>query len=303
MNDMSDETQRTVRKAVIPVAGLGTRFLPATKATPKEMLPVVDKPAIQYVVEEAADAGLQDILMITGRNKRPLEDHFDRVDGLEAALAKKGDDEKLAAVRHASELADIHYVRQGDPKGLGHAVLKGRQHVGKEPFAVLLGDDLIDERSPILPKMIEVAEKTGGSVVALMEVPPEAIHLYGCAAVETTSDDDVVKITGLVEKPELGEAPSNLAIIGRYVLAPEIFDVLETTEPGRGNEIQLTDALQVLAKEDGGQGVYGVVFKGARYDTGDKLDYLKAVVQIASAREDLGADLNSWLKEYVATLD
>ena len=300
---MSDEPQCTVRKAVIPVAGLGTRFLPATKATPKEMLPVVDKPAIQYVVEEAADAGLQDILMITGRNKRPLEDHFDRVDGLETALLNKGDHEKLAAVRHASELADIHYVRQGDPKGLGHAVLKGRQHVGKEPFAVLLGDDLIDERSPILPKMIEVAEKTGGSVVALMEVPPEAIHLYGCAAVEATSDDEVVRITDLVEKPEPGEAPSNLAIIGRYVLAPEIFDVLETTEPGRGNEIQLTDALQVLAREDGGQGVYGAVFKGARYDTGDKLDYLKAVVQIASAREDLGADLNSWLKEYVATLD
>lgn len=167
---------------------------------------------------------------------------------------------------------------------------------------MLLGDDLIDERSPILPKMIEVAEETGGSVVALMEVPPEAIHLYGCAAVEATDDDEVVKVTGLVEKPETGEAPSNLAIIGRYVLAPEIFDVLETTEPGRGNEIQLTDALQVLAEQEGGNGVYGVIFKGARYDTGDKLDYLKAVVQIASSREDLGADLNSWLKEYVATL-
>ncbi|MDN6746305.1 MAG: UTP--glucose-1-phosphate uridylyltransferase [Brevibacterium sp.] len=255
---MSDESQRTVRKAVIPVAGLGTRFLPATKATPNEMLPVGDKPAIQYVVEEAADAGLKDLLMITGRNKRPLEDHFDRVDGLEAALAKKGDDKKLAAVRHASELADIHYVRQGDPKGLGHAVLKGRQHVGEEPFAVLLGDDLIDERSPILPKMIEVAEKTGGSVVALMEVPPEAIHLYGCAAIDATSDDDVVKVTGLVEKPEQGEAPSNFAIIGRYVLAPEIFDVLETTEPGRGNEIQLTDALQVLAEEKTAKGYSAV---------------------------------------------
>lgn len=299
---MNVEQNDRVRKAVIPVAGLGTRFLPATKATPKEMLPVVDKPAIQYVVEEATEAGLRDVVMITGRNKRPLEDHFDRVDGLEDALAKKGDDKKLAAVRHASELADIHYVRQGDPKGLGHAVLKGRQHVGEEPFAVLLGDDLIDERSPILPKMIEVAEKTGGSVVALMEVPPEAIHLYGCAAVEATSDDEVVRVTGLVEKPEQGEAPSNFAIIGRYVLAPEIFDVLETTEPGRGNEIQLTDALQTLAGEDDGNGVYGVVFKGARYDTGDKLDYLKAVVQIASAREDLGSELNSWLKEYVASL-
>ena len=300
---MSDEAQRTVRKAVIPVAGLGTRFLPATKATPKEMLPVVDKPAIQYVIEEAVDAGLQDVLMITGRNKRPPEDHFDRVDGLEAALAQKGDDKKLAAVRHPSELADIHYVRQGDPKGLGHAVLKGRQHVGNEPFAVLLGDDLIDERSPILPKMIEVAEKTGGSVVALMEVPPEAIHLYGCAAVETTADDEVVKVTGLVEKPATEDAPSNLAIIGRYVLAPEIFDVLETTKPGRGNEIQLTDALQELAGDDEGHGVYGVVFKGARYDTGDKLDYLKAVVQIACDREDLGDDLKAWLRDFVPTLD
>lgn len=303
MKRMTEETTRKVRKAVIPVAGLGTRFLPATKATPKEMLPVVDKPAIQYVVEEVVSAGLQDVLMITGRNKRPLEDHFDKVDGLESALAKKGDDKKLAAVRHASELADIHYVRQGDPKGLGHAVLKGRQHVGHEPFAVLLGDDLIDERSPILPKMISVAEETGGSVVALMEVPPEAIHLYGCAAVEATDDDEVVKVTGLVEKPSQEEAPSNLAIIGRYVLAPEIFDVLETTAPGRGNEIQLTDALETLAHDPETNGVYGVIFKGARYDTGDKLDYLKAVVQIACDRDDLGADLKSWLKEYVAQLD
>ena len=291
---MNVEQNNRVRKAVIPVAGLGTRFLPATKATPKEMLPVVDKPAIQYVVEEATEAGLRDVVMITGRNKRPLEDHFDRVDGLEHALAQKGDEKKLAAVQHSTDLADIHYVRQGDPKGLGHAVLKGRQHVGNEPFAVLLGDDLIDERNPILPKMIEVAEKTGGSVVALMEVPPEAIHLYGCAAVEATADDGVVKITDLVEKP-----PSNLAIIGRYVLAPEIFDVLETTEPGRGNEIQLTDALQELAGDSEGHGVYGVVFKGARYDTGDKLDYLKAVVQIACDREDLG---EAWLRDYVPTL-
>ena len=299
---MNVEQNNKVRKAVIPVAGLGTRFLPATKATPKEMLPVVDKPAIQYVVEEATEAGLRDVVMITGRNKRPLEDHFDRVDGLEVALKKKGDEKKLAAVQHSTDLADIHYVRQGDPKGLGHAVLKGRQHVGNEPFAVLLGDDLIDERSPILPKMIEVAEKTGGSVVALMEVPPEAIHLYGCAAVEATADDGVVKITDLVEKPATENAPSNLAIIGRYVLAPEIFDVLETTEPGRGNEIQLTDALQELAGDSEGHGVYGVVFKGARYDTGDKLDYLKAVVQIACDREDLGEDLKAWLRDYVPTL-
>lgn len=297
------EAKRTVRKAVIPVAGLGTRFLPATKATPKEMLPVVDKPAIQYVVEEAVQAGIDDIVMITGRNKRPLEDHFDRVVGLEAALRKKGDMEKLAAVQHSTELADIHYVRQGDPLGLGHAVLKGAKHVGREPFAVLLGDDLIDEANPILPEMIRALEQTGGSVVALMEVPRESINLYGCAAVESTGDDGIVKITGLVEKPDPAEAPSNLAIIGRYVLNPEVFDVLERTEPGRGNEIQLTDALQSIATDPDSGGVYGVVLRGKRYDTGDKLDYIKAVVQLAVQREDLGADLRDWIKEFAEDLD
>lgn len=297
---MDNEQRTAVRKAVIPVAGLGTRFLPATKATPKEMLPVVDKPAIQYVVEEAVDAGLKDVLMITGRNKRPLEDHFDRVDGLERTLAKKGDEEKLAAVQHASELADIHYVRQGDPLGLGHAVLKAELHVRDEPFAVLLGDDLIDERNPILPTMIRVQEATGGSVVALMEVPPETINLYGCAAVEETDVEGAVRITGLVEKPDPADAPSNLAIIGRYVLSPEIFPVLHETKPGRGDEIQLTDALEALAQDPDSHGVYGVVFSGDRYDTGDKLSYLKAVITIAGRRDDLGEDLNAWLADYVA---
>jgi len=295
---MTDE-QRTVTKAVIPVAGLGTRFLPATKATPKEMLPVVDKPAIQYVVEEAVAAGLSDILMITGRNKRPLEDHFDRVDGLERALKEKGDEEKLAAVQYASELADIHYVRQGDPLGLGHAVLKAELHVGKDPFAVLLGDDLIDERNPILPDMIAVQEATGGCVVALMEVPPETINLYGCAVVEDTEVDGAVRLTGLVEKPDPADAPSNLAIIGRYVLSPEIFPVLRETPPGRGNEIQLTDALQTLGEDPNSKGVYGVVFSGDRYDTGDKLSYIKAVITLAGRRDDLGEDLREWLTEYV----
>ncbi|KXZ58924.1 UTP--glucose-1-phosphate uridylyltransferase [Brevibacterium ravenspurgense] len=300
--------ERKVRKAVIPVAGLGTRFLPATKAIPKEMLPVVDKPAIQYVVEEVVDAGLNDVLMITGRNKRPLEDHFDRVDGLEETLRAKGDDAKLEKVQKASSLADVHYVRQGDPKGLGHAVLKAEQHVGDEPFAVLLGDDLIDEANPILPTMIKVQEATGGSVVALMEVPAEDISLYGCAAVEDVAIDGVdadsaVKITGLVEKPAADEAPSNYAVIGRYVLAPEIFPVLAKTPPGRGNEIQLTDALQTLAEDPSSNGVYGVVFSGDRYDTGDKLSYLKAVVTLAGRRDDLAEDLNSWLRGYVAGLD
>lgn len=300
---MPEKTPAPVRKAVIPVAGLGTRFLPATKATPKEMLPVVDKPAIQYVVEEAVAAGLSDVLMVTGRNKRPLEDHFDRVDGLESALKDKGDDAKLAAVQYASDLADIHYVRQGDPLGLGHAVLKGHQHVGHEPFAVLLGDDLIDESNPVLPRMIEVQERTGGCVVALMEVPHDTINLYGCAAVEQTGEDGVVRITGLVEKPDPADAPSNLAIIGRYVLAPEIFDVLRSTPPGRGNEIQLTDALETLAADPQSAGVYGVVLEGDRYDTGDKISYLKAVVQLAGRREDLAEELHTWLREYVAALD
>lgn len=299
---MTGPQTTAITKAVIPVAGLGTRFLPATKATPKEMLPVVDKPAIQYVVEEAVDAGLTDIVMITGRNKRPLEDHFDRVDGLESALLAKGDDRKLAAVQHASELADIHYVRQGDPLGLGHAVLKGELHVGNEPFAVLLGDDLIDEANPILPAMIAVQKATGGSVVALMEVPHDSINLYGCAAVEDTNVDGAVRITGLVEKPDPKDAPSNLAIIGRYVLSPEVFAVLRDTKPGRGGEIQLTDALQTLAQDPTSGGVYGVVFSGDRYDTGDKLSYLKAVITVAGRREELSDDLNAWLKDYVAGL-
>ncbi|MFI8106239.1 UTP--glucose-1-phosphate uridylyltransferase GalU [Streptomyces sp. NPDC086023] len=292
--------QQAVTKAVIPAAGLGTRFLPATKATPKEMLPVVDKPAIQYVVEEAVAAGLSDVLMITGRNKRPLEDHFDRNYELESALVAKGDDDRLKKVQESSDLATMHYVRQGDPRGLGHAVLCAAPHVGDQPFAVLLGDDLIDPRDPLLAKMVEVQHRTGGSVIALMEVEPAQIHLYGCAAVEATEDEDVVHITGLVEKPEPSEAPSNYAIIGRYVLNPAVFDVLRETEPGRGGEIQLTDALQQLAADETvGGPVHGVVFKGRRYDTGDRGDYLKAIVRLASEREDLGPEFRAWLRGYV----
>jgi UTP--glucose-1-phosphate uridylyltransferase len=291
--------RNTVRKAVIPAAGLGTRFLPATKAMPKEMLPVVDKPAIQYVVEEAVRAGINDILMITGRNKRPLEDHFDRVPFIEQILEEKGDFDKLEAVRSASSLADIHYVRQGDPKGLGHAVLRGQQHVGDEPFAVLLGDDLIDEQDCLLKEMIEVQSRTGGSVIALMEVDPSQISAYGCADVTAVEGDGYVRINQLVEKPSADEAPSNLAVIGRYVLHPAVFEVLEQTPPGRGGEIQLTDALQTLAARGGeGGGVYGVIFRGRRFDTGDKLSYLKAVMTIAVEREDIGEQLRLWLKEF-----
>jgi UTP--glucose-1-phosphate uridylyltransferase len=289
-------TGSRVTKAVIPAAGLGTRFLPATKATPKEMLPVVDKPAIQYVVEEAVRAGLDDVLMVTGRNKRPLEDHFDRAVELEEALEKKGDQARLEAVRHSSDLATVHYVRQGDAKGLGHAVLAAAQHVGDEPFAVLLGDDLIDDRDHLLEQMIEVQQREGGSVVALLEVPPESISMYGCAAVEAGAAGDVVRITGLVEKPPVDEAPSNLAIIGRYVLAPTVFEVLRRIPPGRGGEYQLTDAIQELIATEP---VHGVVFRGRRYDTGDRLDYLKAVVRLAADREDLGPPLLAWLREWL----
>ena len=286
-------------KAVIPAAGLGTRFLPATKAMPKEMLPVVDKPAIQYVVEEATAAGIDDVLIIIGRNKNNIANHFDSMPELEQKLREKGDSDKLAKVEHSSDLADVHMVRQGEPKGLGHAVLRSRAHVGDAVFAVMLGDDLIDERDPLLPKMIEEQERSGLTVVALMEVDPDQIHLYGAAAVEPTDDPDVVKVTGLVEKPKKEDAPSNYAIIGRYVLKPNVYEILERTEPGKGGEIQLTDALQELATTEG---VLGVVFRGRRYDTGDRLDYIKAIVQLASDREDLGPELRPWLQEFVATL-
>ncbi len=290
-----------VRKAVIPAAGLGTRFLPATKATPKEMLPVVDKPAIQYVVEEAAAAGLDDILMVTGRHKRAIEDHFDNALELEQALTAKGDTVRLDAVRDPARLADIHHIRQGDPLGLGHAVLCARHHVGGQPFAVLLGDDLIDPRETLLSRMLEVRQRCAGSVVALMEVPPDQIHLYGCAAVEPSGsgDADVVQVTGLVEKPPRDRAPSRYAVIGRYVLDPAVFEVLERTRPGRGGEVQLTDALQELAAAGA---VHGVVFEGLRYDTGDKADYLRTVVRLACERPDLGPEFRSWLKEFAAGL-
>lgn len=296
--------ENRVRKAVIPAAGLGTRFLPATKATPKEMLPVVDKPAIQYVVEEAVAAGLVDVLFVTGRSKRPLEDHFDRNLELEQVLQEKGDIDRLRQVRESSDLARIHYVRQGDPLGLGHAVLMSQQHVGQEPFAVLLGDDLIDPRDPILEDMIKIRNQFGGSVLCLMQVPSESIHLYGCVAVEADQREGSLKVTDLVEKPTATEAPSNFAIIGRYILDPAIYSVLEKTQPGRGGEIQLTDALRVLATtpESEGGGVRGIVFAGRRYDTGDKLSYLQAVIQLASERDDIGPDLTAWLQEFCKSL-
>lgn len=301
------EKRPPLSKVVIPAAGMGTRFLPATKAMPKEMLPVVDKPAIQYVVEEATAAGLHEVVMITGRNKRALEDHFDRASELETLLEEKGNFALLDSVRESTELAHMHYVRQAHPRGLGDAVLTAETFVGDEAFVVLLGDDLIDERDPILPTMIKVHEQFGGCVLALMEVLPEEISHYGAAAIAPIDSsfglDGVVRITGLVEKPTLEDAPSNFAVLGRYLLTSEIFKILRETKPGRGNEVQLTDAIAVLTQrnENGGP-VHGVIFKGRRYDTGDKLGYLQATVRLATEREDLGPKFSEWLKDFVKGL-
>ncbi|TKJ19284.1 UTP--glucose-1-phosphate uridylyltransferase GalU [Blastococcus sp. CCUG 61487] len=297
---MTSAGARPARKAVIPVAGMGTRFLPATKAVPKELLPVVDRPALQYIVEEAARAGLGDVLMVTGRNKGAIEDHFDRHPELEALLEKKGDGDRLAAVHESTDVAAVNFVRQGEALGLGHAVLQAAPFVGDEPFAVLLGDDLIDARDHLLEQMLAVQAEHGGCVIALLDVGRENIDKYGAVAIEEDTQEGVVTITGLVEKPPVDQAPSSLAIIGRYVLAPEIFDVLRETAPGRGGEIQLTDALATLVER--GEPVHGVVFDGRRYDTGDKLDYLKAVIRLASERDDLGPALRSWLHEFVSEL-
>ena len=291
----------SVTKAVIPAAGLGTRFLPATKATPKEMLPVVDKPAVQYVVEEAAAAGLRDILVITGRNKKSLEDHFDRAVELEHMLEAKGDRERLALVRAPSELATLHFVRQGDALGLGHAIGCARDHVGDQSFAVLLGDDLIDARNPVLPTMLDVQQHFGGVVLLLMEVEREQIRLYGSVAVEPSGRSGVFRVTDLVEKPEPADAPSSYAVIGRYVLPPEIFAAIERTNPGRGGEIQLTDAVRALAID--GAPVHGVVLDGWRYDTGDRADYLRTVVRMACERSDIGPEFLAWLRAFVAEHD
>lgn len=284
-------------KVVLPVGGLGTRFLPATKATPKEMLPVVDKPAIQYVVEEAVAAGLKDILFVTGRNKDSLENHFDQAPHLERMLLERGNDGLHEMITTIVDMANIHYVRQGQALGLGHAVYMGRQHVGDEPFIVMLGDDIIDERTPVLPDMMRVQSRHGGSVLALMEVPDSEIHHYGCAAVVSTDEPDVVRVTSLVEKPEPGTQPSNLAVIGRYLLQPGIFDVLASQRAGYGGEIQLTDAIAhcIDAPATDGGGVHAVIFRGHRYDTGDKLSYLKSVISLALDREEFGAELRVWL--------
>jgi UTP--glucose-1-phosphate uridylyltransferase len=286
---------KKVRKAVIPAAGLGTRFLPATKAQPKEMLPVVDKPAIQHVVEEAVRAGIRDILIITGRGKRSLEDHFDRSFELEHYLEAGGKFDQLKEMRAIADMADIHYVRQGDPLGLGHAVAVARQHVGDEPFVVMLGDDIMVDTSPVLQEMILLHERYGRSVVALKEFSRKEISSYGCVAPEVLHDT-LVRILDIVEKPKPEDAPSNLAVMGRYVFTPEIFDALDRVKPGAGGEIQLTDAMALLLQE---QTIYGHVFEKGRYDIGDKLDYLRAMVELAIEREDLGPRFRSFLADLV----
>lgn len=287
-----------VRKAVIPAAGLGTRFLPASKAQPKEMLPLVDTPCIQYVVEEAARVGIRDILIITGRGKRAVEDHFDRSFELEHYLAAAGKTEELEAVRRIADTADIHYVRQGEPRGLGHAISIAHQHVGDEAFVVLLADDIMDPEEGVLEGMLAAFERHGRSVVALMEVDPADISHYGCARTEAV-EPHLVRIEDLVEKPTTSEAPSNLAVMGRYVFTPDIFDALREVRPGAGGEIQLTDAMRILLRD---QTVYGYTFERGRYDTGNKLDFLRATVELALRRPDLGPAFRKVLVELVGSL-
>lgn len=284
-----------VKKAVIPAAGMGTRFLPATKAQPKEMLPVVDKPAIQYVVEEASAAGLSDILIVTGRGKRSIEDHFDRSVELEAFLESRAKFDELKAVREINDLAQIHYIRQRDPRGLGDAVAIAEPHVGGEPFAVLLGDDLVAEDDPLLQEMLRIHERFGRSVIAVAEVPRSEISLYGSIEPEAI-EQNLVRVARVVEKPDPEDAPSTLAVIGRYVLTPEIFDALRELEAGHGGEIQLTDAINTLAEE---QAVYAYVMDRPRFDIGNRLDYLKATVELAVDREDLGPNFREFLRDLV----
>jgi UTP--glucose-1-phosphate uridylyltransferase len=284
-----------VKKAVIPAAGLGTRFLPATKAQPKEMLPIVDTPSIQFVVEEAALAGLTDILIVTGRGKRSIEDHFDRSFELEYFLENKGKSDELKKVREISEIASIHYIRQRDPLGLGHAVAAAEEHVSGESFAVLLGDDLIHPSMPLLQEMLAVHERSGRSVIAAMQVAREELLWYGCIEPEQVGDD-LFRVKSIVEKPAPEEAPSTMAAIGRYVFTPEIFRALRETQPGRGGEIQLTDAINLLAQE---QDVFAYSFDRGRFDVGNKLDYLKATVEFAIEREDVGEEFRRYLAEVV----
>lgn len=287
---------KPITKAVIPAAGLGTRFLPATKACPKEMLPIVDKPTIQYIIEEALASGIKDILIISGHNKRAIEDHFDRNPELELNLQEHGKTELLEQVKAIANI-NIHYIRQKEPKGLGHAILCAKAFVGDEPFAVLLGDDVVyNDENPCLKQLIDVYNATGSSVLGCQTVPQEKVSSYGIVASEATDNERIFKVNDMVEKPAVAEAPSRLAVLGRYVITPEIFKILEHTAPGRGGEIQLTDALKVLAKE---QNMYAYDFVGRRYDVGDKEGYLEATVEYALRRGDLRDKFLGYLREVI----
>lgn len=282
-----------IRKAIIPAAGLGTRFLPATKAQPKEMLPIVDKPTIQYIIEEAVAAGIEDIIIVTGRNKRSLEDHFDRNIELEMALEAKNEKELLAIVQEATNLANIHYIRQKEPKGLGHAILTAKNFIGNEPFAVLLGDDVVVAQQPCIGQLMEAYDEYKTTILGVQTVADQDVSKYGIADA-IVIEDRISKVKGLVEKPKFEDAPSNLAILGRYIITPRIFHYLETQTPGAGGEIQLTDALMNLAKEEA---MYTYDFKGRRYDVGNKLGFISATIEFALRRDDLKDDVMAYLKK------
>ncbi|MBO1511776.1 UTP--glucose-1-phosphate uridylyltransferase GalU [Metabacillus bambusae] len=284
----------TIRKAIIPAAGLGTRFLPATKAQPKEMLPIVDKPTIQYIVEEAVRSGIEDIIIVSGRGKRAIEDHFDKSYELEETLAKKGDYTRLEDVQNISKLANIHYIRQKEPLGLGHAIYCARRFIGDEPFAVMLGDDIVTSSTPCLKQLIERHNQYNASIVGVQRVKNEDVSKYGIIKVDHQEDEGLFKIDSLVEKPKFGQNPSNIAVMGRYILQPEIFEILENQEPGAGGEIQLTDAICKLTDY---QDVYAYEFDGVRYDVGDKLGFIKATIDFALEREELNQELVQYLKE------
>ncbi|NOU76285.1 UTP--glucose-1-phosphate uridylyltransferase GalU [Paenibacillus sp. LMG 31458] len=290
---------KKIRKAIIPAAGLGTRFLPATKAQPKEMLPIVDKPAIQYIVEEAIESGIEDIIIVTGRNKRAIEDHFDKSVELEMMLEEKGSTQLLEIVQSVSNLADVHYIRQKQPLGLGHAILCARKFIGDEPFAVLLGDDILQSSPPGLKQMMDIYEQSETSVIAVQEVPWEDVSKYGIVS-PSSSLGNYQLIEDLVEKPDRDQAPSNLAVIGRYIIMPEIFGILERQEPGRGGEIQLTDALRVLNRQ---QQMAAYLMQAKRYDVGDKMGYIEATIELALQRPDLQDQVKAYLLSLIRQLE
>ncbi len=287
-----------VRKAIIPAAGLGTRFLPATKATPKEMIPIVDKPTIQYIVEEAAAAGIEDILIISGRNKRAIEDHFDKSYELEEELRRKSKHEMLSCVEDISNIANIHYIRQKEAKGLGHAIYCAKSFIGDEPFAVLLGDDIVDSKTPCIKQLMDVYNEYRTTILGVQKVPLPDVSKYGIIA-GNQIDEKVYKVKGLVEKPEVDQTPSNVAILGRYIISPRIFEFLEKATPGKGGEIWLTDALQKLMECEA---MYAFDFEGDRFDVGDRIGFLKATVEFALKREDLSTEFTSFLKDRVGRL-